>query len=409
MAVDQTLIQGAYAARQPIGVPASRFATQLSKTATDAFTTFVATESAKLKQEEELRKKAESILLEQSYKLIETFDMTPAEAKDYLKAINLNKEKFLDPDVSEMEKQDILMNTADLGLLKSDFEELKLSTAENLDLGGEISGWFKNLDNEESEILYFLTNKDSKINIDQENPQESYVTINVGGENKNFTLLELQQIVNNNKFDKGFQKDINTINQFFIEASANFTQDQQPKYNRGLSESMIKTALARQGVNLQSVATDAMMGGNKTYIETRKKNLIGTQYSDLLGPETKEKYDVDGDGKIDAKEAKNIVNALLQKENESYLRDELVGYFADEIFTQGYNVGTGSRVIKKDEGFIGLIENSKEFKAQFINFMSLSDMPTNASAEELEKELEARRVFLNQLLTPDVVNKILPQ
>jgi len=342
MAVDTTLIEGAYAASAPRGVPSSKLATSIGKTISDASTSFIDSASAKVKQEKEDKKKKEEDFQAQLDAAANASELSNAEYDEFEKRIGANSElqnAYNDPNATPADKSRILRRITEIAGTTRDYKDMINDVGENSQEGGNISNSFKN-DASGKALIEVITNPDATIEADPNNPNgEMGFTV----DGKFMPISEIQKKIEDGRVDDTFKKGFRAINDAVIQDSAkNIDGVKFSNWNPDLVKNKVDD-LINTSTNLKSLATDPMLGGALSFREHLTSTLNGKPYSELIGGD----YDLDdnNNGKIDEDEAKNIMNYLFKDDNKKFLKEELSNYFTNTVVKEkGWDTGTGSRV-----------------------------------------------------------------
>jgi len=345
MAVDTTLIEGAYAASAPRGVPGSKLATSIGKTLSDAGTSFIDSASAKVKQKKEEEKQGEKEFQAQLDAAAKASGLSNAEYDQFVKRLGPDgelKNAFLDPDATPAEQSKILRRISGMAQTTRDYEDIITDVGENAQVDGNISNSFKN-DPFGKALIGVITNPNATLEANPEDP-DGEMGFTVDG--KFMPFSEVQKTLEDGRVDDTFKQGFRAINDAVIQDSAkNIDGVKYSNWNPSLVKNKVDD-LINTSTNLKSLATDPMLGGALSFREHLTSTLIGKPYSKLLDGND---YGFDdGNGKIDGDEAENIMNHLLSDGNEQFLKEELSNYFTNTVVRdKGWNAGAGSRVIDK--------------------------------------------------------------
>ena len=345
MAVDTTLIEGAYAANAPRGVPGSKLATSIGKTLSDAGTAFIDSASAKVKQKKEEQKQGEKEFQTQLDAAAKASGLSDAEYDEFVKRLGPDgelKNAYLNPDATPAEQSKILRRISRMAQTTREYEDMITDVGENAQLDGNISNSFKN-DPFGKALIGVITDPNATIETNPEDP-DGEMGFTVDG--KFMPFSEVQKTLEDGRVDETFKEGFRAINDAVIQDSAkNIDGIKYSKWNPDLVKNKVDD-LINTSTNLKSLATDPMLGGALSFKDHLTSALVGEPYSKLLDGND---YGFDdGDGKIDKDEAENIMNHLLADGNEQFLKEELSNYFTNTVVLEkGWNVGAGSRVIDK--------------------------------------------------------------
>jgi len=350
MAVDTTLIEGAYAANAPRGVPGSKLATSIGKTLSDASTSFIDSASAKVKQKKEEEKQGEKEFQAQLDAAAKASGLSDAEYDEFVKRLGPDgelKNAFLNPDATPAEQSKILRRISRMAQTTREYEDVITDVGENAQIDGNISNSFKN-DPFGKALIGVITDPNATLEVDPEDPNgEMGFTV----DGKFMPFSEVQKTLEDGRVDDTFKEGFRAINDAVIQDSAkNIDGIKYSNWNPKLVKNKVDD-LINTSTNLKSLATDPMLGGALSFRDHLTSTLIGKPYSKLLDGND---YGFDdGNGKIDEDEAKNIMSYLLADDNKQFLKEELSHYFTNTVIREkGWDVGTGSRVIDntKKEG-----------------------------------------------------------
>ena len=339
MAVDTTLIEGAYAASAPRGVPGSKLATSIGKTLSDAGTSFIDSASAKVKQKKEEEKQGEKEFQAQLDAAAKASGLSNAEYDKFVKRLGPNgelKNAFLDPDATPAEQSKILRRISGMAQTTRDYEDIITDVGENAQVDGNISNSFKN-DPFGKALIGVITDPNATLETNPDDP-DGEMGFTVDG--KFMPFSEVQKTLEDGRVDDTFKEGFRAINDAVIQDSAKNTDVKYSNWNPSLVKNKVDD-LINTSTNLKSLATDPMLGGALSFREHLTSVLNGKPYSELIGGD----YDFDdGNGKIDGDEAENIMNHLLSDGNEQFLKEELSNYFTNTVVKEkGWDVGTKSQ------------------------------------------------------------------
>jgi len=341
MAVDTTLIEGAYAASAPRGVPGSKLATSIGKTISDASTSFIDSASAKVKQKKEEQKQGEKEFQAQLDAAAKASGLSDAEYDEFVKRLGPDgelKNAFLNPDATPAEQSKILRRISRMAETTREYEDVITDVGENAQIDGNISNSFKN-DPFGKALIGVITDPNATLEVDPEDPNgEMGFTV----DGKFMPFSEVQKTLEDGRVDDTFKEGFRAINDAVIQDSAKNTDVKYSKWNPDLVKNKVDD-LINTSTNLKSLATDPMLGGAKSFKDHLYDDLVGKPYSELIGGD----YDLDDDnnGIIDEDEAKNIMNNLLSDGKEEFLKEELSNYFTNTVIREkGWDVGEKSQM-----------------------------------------------------------------
>mgnify|MGYP003117162889 CR=1 FL=1 len=407
MAVDTTLIEGAYAASAPRGVPGSKLATSIGETLSDAGTSFIDSASAKVKQKKEEEKQGEKEFQAQLDAAAKASGLSDAEYDKFVKRLGPDgklKNAFLDPDATPAEQSKILRRISGMAQTTRDYEDIITDVGENAQVDGNISNSFKN-DPFGKALIGVITNPNATLETNPEDP-DGEMGFTVDG--KFMPFSEVQKTLEDGRVDDTFKEGFRAINDAVIQDSAKNTDVKYSNWNASLVKNKVDD-LINTSTNLKSLATDPMLGGALSFEDHLYDDLVGKPYSKLIGGD----YDLDdnNNGIIDGDEAKNIMNNLLSDGNEQFLKEELSNYFTNTVVRkQGWDAGAGSRITDNTP----TVAENKRLKQENLQstlkaWMTVPQMTSDGKTVMRELRAEDNLELWNQRYDEGVAAGILPK
>ncbi len=410
MAIDKELVQGAYLANRPQGVPGAKaisdMTTSITKSATDLMKADYLKEEkerlAREKEEQRLKLKAETE--EQRQKLLteteaqrlkekaETEDQRVLEAgeteelrqlKIKEKAEEAERKKKLeaeqkfaklyqkaadDNNLGDREKSVALgkytamaekyanaepFEQAEmLSQLQNDAEQYKLAfdihqvLAENKVYGGDINPHW--LENEGKSWLDAAV--DPAVMLEQD--EDGRYGWKVNGEFK--SLNDFSREIEKHKTDQGFVDSFTSILENSRKQSAKNTDNKFTKYNEDADRQKINILLGAKDVNLVNIATTKIPAlGNISFEDHIKEVLVNKTFTRAEDDETymltNDYGKNDEDDKLSRDEAEKIIEHLFKPENSKDLQAELSEWATTMTKQQGWNIGEGSQTTTVDK------------------------------------------------------------
>ena len=338
MAVDQALIQGAYAANAPVR-PAGAAIQEATKSITDSVNEYMRFEKAKSDKEELEKEKLDVEFQKQIDIAANANDLGPKERERFTKQFVEASKKYSDPNTTIQERSEMIANIG----FEADFTKRAFDIYKTMGL---------NADGEGDINSYWIKGKGKDWvkaavdpNISLEKNEEGSYGWKVNGEFK--TLDDFEREIAKHKKDDTFAKGILAINEDSKKRSAKNTDKRFTKFNVANTKQKVDLLLNSESANLISIATDPMLGSTESFQDHVTQALVGRKYESLIGGDYE--LDADNDGIIDEDEAKNIFEYLLDPNNEEDLKAELSAYFTEVVERQGWNVGAGDRVTTIEE------------------------------------------------------------
>ena len=245
------------------------------------------------------------------------------------------------------------------------------------------------------------------------------------------SISKINQEINKNLFDKGFQSGLGGLADKLTEASLKVKEGENVQYPEKLINQQLQTLLG-SSANRKSVFYDKMFGNTSMYQDLVEHIASGT-YADLgvIPKDLIKKLDTDG-GSVDIEDAGKIARELLDNPNYVSLANaEALRYFGGFLkqnwnngaegrvtTAPGYEMTKGGRYIKSTPGGGGLgdfpmeLDNEDEFASsnvkeqdfsQYDNISiggkRLSDILKETESKEQRDELI--RVYGNVKLTAE--------
>jgi hypothetical protein len=301
MAVDTTLISGAYRANKPTGVPGAKFATDIADKITDPAKAYITKIGVEKKvAEAEWDKYAEDVLnnsdlVSEQYESL--YDDVMAGKSDYARA---------DKKTQDLMKRNLVAMAGDY----DEYKTLREDVAINLN---DYSPAFKG--SPEGKAYLEILKGDGKKLIQQ----DGRLGIEVNGEFK--SISSIKQELDQNKID---DTSIEALESYRIVA-----EDSTKPFNRDQTRTKIKNNLVYKG-SYNSLKNDEIIPG-RTFRGDLAKSLMKKTYSDL-GIKDDDFEGIDGvnsDNVIDAQEAENIIQHLEQDEGQ--MKEIMADYYTNYI------------------------------------------------------------------------------
>ena len=373
MAVDTSLIEGAYMANLPqksSGQMAGEAIGKITGSITGAVTGYM-----KEQAEKAAKDKAELEKAEQEFQdnLTAAADQVGLNAVEYENFNNLLgsqgqfKSVFVDPNSTPEDKARVIRQVTDLAETTRDYEELINYVGEEAQKGGEISrsvtsnklNYYEEATPLEAqwknELIQDLVSSHVSLTRDPNdtNGEMGYVSTKPNDqgewEEQFIPLSEMKKAIEESKVDTGFREGFKALNDLVIQDSAKNTKMEFTKWNEPLVEGKVQE-LVDSSTNLLSLALDPMTGGTTNFYDHTIEMLMKNTYEGLgIDARWIDEADVDGNNEIDSREAIDIMKELMKKGNEDFLKQDLVRYFTLKIKQQGWDVGAGSKVIKVEK------------------------------------------------------------
>ena len=378
MAIDTSLIEGAYAANQPLKSGeqiAGEAIGKITDSVTGAVTGYMEGQAEKAELDKAELEKAEQEWQDNLTAAANQVGLSAVEYEnfnDLLGSQGQYKSVFIDPNSKPEEKARVIRQVTDLAETTRDYEGLINYVGEEAQEGGEMSRSVTSFDlnfyQEATPIKTQWTHKlvrdivsssesltrdpndpngemgyMSKLPDDQGNWEEQFVP-----------LSEMKKAIEESKIDTGFREGWKALNDLVIQDSAKNTKMEFTKWNEPLVEGKIQE-LVDSSTNLLSLALDPMTGGGTNFYDHTIEMLMNNTYEGLgiegdTGiQEWRDDADGDGNGKIDEREARGIMKELMRPENKDFLKQDIVSYFTLKIKQQGWDVGEGSKVTKVEK------------------------------------------------------------
>ena len=442
MAIDKELVQGAYLANRPQGVPGAKavsdMTTSITKSVTDLMKADYLKEEkerlAREKEQQRLKLKAEAE--EQRQKVLAETEAQRLKVRAETKADEEAK-RVIDEDQRQLERKEkaeeaerkkkledekkfakIYQQAADannlgdkeksvalgeymgkaeayasaspfeqaemLSQLQSDAEQYRLAfdihqvLAENKVYGGDINPHW--LENEGKAWLDAAV--DPAVMLEKnENGERGW---KVNGEFK--SLNDFSREIEKHKIDQGFIDSFTSILENSKKQSAKNTNNKFTEYNEAADKQKINILLGAKDVNLVNIATTKIPAlGNVSFEDHVKEKLVNTTFTRAEDDETymltNDYGKNDEDDKLSRDEAEKIIEHLFKPENSKDLQAELSAWATTMVKQQGWNIGIGSQTTTIDES--GFTSENKEFRQNIINKVnSLLAQGDKASQEE---------------------------
>lgn len=301
MAVDTTLISGAYRANKPTGVPGAKFATDIADKITDPAKAYITKIGVEKKvAEAEWNKYAEDVL--------NNSDLVGDQYESLYNDVMAGKDDYANADKKE---QDLMKRN--LVAMAGDYDEYKTlreDVAINLD---DYSPAFK-VSPEGKAYLEILKGDGKKLI-----QQDGRLGIEVNGEFK--SISSIKQELDQNKID---DTSIEALESYRIVA-----ENSTKSFNRDQTRTKIKNNLVYKG-SYNSLKNDEIIPG-RIFREDLAKSLMEKTYRDL-GVKDDDFKGIDGvnsDNVIDKVEAENIIQHLEQDEGQ--MKEIMADYYTNYI------------------------------------------------------------------------------
>jgi hypothetical protein len=392
MAIDQTLVKGAFAANAPTGVPGLKEMQDMNKSVTDnvkSYMEFKYKESeaeklalqkqekelaAELKKEKEQEEKDNKEFRKHLTTAANRSKLTGEEYKFFTNRYKDGAALYANADFSERTEiiSQINEDAQQVEELFNITEQLAVGSLE----GNNISPYW--LNNKGKELVKAVVDPNNAFK-----EKDGNFGYNVNGEFK--SVDDINAEIQKNLKDTGFAKAILAIKEDQIKKSGKVASGKDLEFNAKQTKDKINTLLNSSEANLMSIAADPMLGSSESFIDHLTEGLLNQSYDNLIGKQYKKDYDKNGNEKLDKEEAENIINHLLEVDsqgnfvNEKDLKAELSYYYTSIIERDGFNVGKNNRVIdisnNKDE------EIRKETLRNEVNiYMDKGDAESMAAA-----------------------------
>ena len=370
MAVDTTLISGAYKANAPLGVPGVEAITKGAKATSGLLNQFMVQEKAKSnKLNGEYEAYAQEVLNQS--------DLKGAEYSTLYDDLMSGKDDYLGGD-----KKSRAVKVRELGVMSEDYEAYKgirEDMALNMD---KMSKRYSN--SEEGSVLIKAMSGEGK-NLET---RDGRLGLEVGGEWKN--MNELNILIEEGKIDEGSREALRAFEMLVIDSDT---------YKTGTTKNKIRNDLVGKG-KLKSLAYDEMIPGRDFYTDLIEDlSSAETTYGDL-GIQDSDFADYEGvdisDG-IQPEEAKIIADALV--EDEALLEETLTNYYTSYINKQHTNafppeVDEGD-IVPDDEVF-----SSNEVDEMYEDYQA-SNAEANGQAVAVNADVEGGEVDTEGVWTPE--------
>ena len=297
MAVDTTLIRGAYRANSPMGVPGAKLATDIAKSITDPVKAYMEAKSAEHTiRNEEWDKYAEDIL--------NNSDLVGDQYEALYDDIMAGKSDFAGADkkTRDLMKRNLTSMASDY----EDYKKLREDVAINLE---DYSPAFTNSETGKAYLDILkgdgkkLTQKDGRIGIE------------VNGEFK--SISSIRQELDKNKIDL---TSIEALESYRVVA-----RDTTKPFNYENTKTDIMNNLVSKG-SYNSLKNDEIIPG-RIFRKDLAESLMNKTYSDLgINEETfSDVENVNASDGIDAEEAENIIRYLEQDQGE--MKEVMADYY----------------------------------------------------------------------------------
>jgi len=305
MAVDSTLVSGAYKANQPQGVVGVKEIAEIGGTISGGLNTYMAGVKAKHTiRNAEYDAFAESVL--------DNSDLVGEQYEALYDDLALGKEDFASAD-----KKSRALQVRDLKAMAGDYADYKALREDIAINKDDLSPAFTN--SPEGEMYLDILKGDGK-NLVKKNGR---IGIEVDGEWK--SISSIKQSLNDNKIDK---TSIETLEAFRIKTQADEDDFDYDKTRTTMMNSMVSKG------NYRSLINDEIIPG-RIFRNDLIESLTSKSYSDL-GITEKDLREVEGvniDDGIDAEEAETIASHLEQDKTE--MNEVLTDYYTSYIQNNG--------------------------------------------------------------------------
>jgi hypothetical protein len=338
MAVDRNLIEGAYQANRPMGVPGAEFATKISAGLTQLGLNYMRKKSAEAKAlDDAFRSQYESAAVSN--------DLGAVQRKQLQGYYNELKQQFAG--ASREEQSEMIFKLQEQAKAINDAGDLMQITGELASNNFEgISFGYKNSQRGRT-VINTITDKNQTL-VTTEEGEIGYMI----GDNFS-SIQDLTLEINKNIVDTTFRKGLDTIinNQLSLSAQ----QDNDPGYTIPFNNELVYNQISKlvnSSNNINSIATDSIHENEPSFYDHAVEALMQLDYKNLgISDDIVKQFDTNKDGVITESEAINIMNNLLQPNNEYDLKRELIEYYSTVVKQQGWNVGAKSRtkIIDKDD------------------------------------------------------------
>ena len=373
MAVDRNLIEGAYQANRPMGVPGAEFATKISAGLTQLGLNYMRKKSDEAKAlDDTFRSQYESAAVSN--------DLGAVQRKQLQGYYNELKQQFAS--ASREEQSEMIFKLQEQAKAINDAGDLMQITGELASNNFEgISSGYKNSQRGRT-VINTITDKNQTL-VTTEEGEIGYMI----GDNFS-SIQDLTLEINKNIVDTTFRKGLDTIinNQLSLSAQ----QDNDPGYTMPFNNELVYNQISKlvnSSNNINSIATDSIHENEPSFYDHAVEALMQLDYKNLgISDEIVKQFDTNKDGVITEGEAINIMNNLLQPNNEYDLKRELIEYYSTVVKQQGWNVGAKSRtkIIDKDD------EETTSVEQPSIN----TDYNTNKTNNtEQQREPRSRNIF----------------
>jgi len=326
MAVDTTLVSGAYRANKPQGVIGVKEITDISDSIAGGITNYMTSVKAKhTVRNTEYDAFAESVL--------DNSDLTGEQYEALYNQLALGKEDFASSD-----KKTRSLQIRELQAMAGDYADYKALREDIAINKNDLSPAFTN--SPEGEMYLDILKGDGK-NLMK---KDGRIGIEVDGEWK--SISSIKQSLNDNKIDKT-SSDI--LEAFRINAQGSKDEFDYDKTKRNVMNSMIYKG------KYKSLINDEIIPG-RVFRTDLAESLMSKKYSDLgITDEDFEGIEgVNSDGIIDAREAENIIRHLEADKNE--MNEVLTNYFTSYV----QNNGKSKEQVASVTSNTGLTANEQE-------------------------------------------------
>lgn len=367
MAVDRNLIEGAYQANRPMGVPGAEFATKLTTGLTQLGLDYMRRKSAEAKAlEDTFRSQYENAALSNKLSAKQRKQLQGYYSELKKQYANATRDEQSDLLFKINEQAEAIVNA---GNLKQITGELASDNFEG------ISSGYKNTERGKI-VLDVLTNP----NTDFIRTEDNEIGYMIG--EKFSSIQDLTLEINKNIVDTTFRKGLEKIINDQLALSAK--QDNDPGYTMPYNNSLVYNSISKlvdSSDNINSIATDAIHENQPSFYDHAVEALMQLNYKDLgISDDIVKQFDANNDEVITEDEAINIMNKLLEPSNEYDLKRELIEYYSEIVKQQGWNVGAKSRIKIIDE------EETEETSEQ--NQEPNIDYNSNKTLTEKQKDIK---------------------
>jgi len=356
MAVDTTLIKGAYTANEPHGVIGNKEIAEIGESITGGIATYMAGVKAKHTiRNAEYDAYAESVL--------DNSDLVGEQYEKLYNDLASGKEGFASADKKGRDLQ-----VRDLKAMAGDYEDYKALREDIAINKDDLSPAFTN--SEEGQMYLNILKGDGQKLV----KKNGRIGIEVEGEWK--SISSIKRSLDSNKIDK---TSIEVLEAFRIRTQADDEDFDYDKNRTTMMNSMVSKG------NYKSLINDEIIPG-RIFRNDLIESLTNKSYSDL-GITEEDLREVEGvniDDGIDAEEAETIANHLEQDKTE--MKEVLTDYYTTYIGNNGGNSNNSSTTSQlESKGNVTLSDGTEVFSSEEVDEMyeDYKEEYNQASANDL--------------------------